>query len=123
MTVTDEMMQQLVEGFLENMPRKTSDRYFAGNTTTVLAGTQLTATFTLDKTYVVRLVKAYADARTGCTYQWWINGLVFVLNEIEFHMGKPVTGDSIILIYANPTAADVVIMYSIQGWGDSKSGG
>lgn len=121
--VTDEQIQMLVEALLENQPRKTSDRFNAGNTATVLAGTQLTVTFTLDKTYVIRVVRAYVDARPGCTYQWWIDGQVRVLNEVEFYMGKPVTGNSIVLVYANPTAGDVVIQYFISGWGDTKAGG
>jgi hypothetical protein len=122
MSELDEKVATLIDALLENQPRVSSDRYFAGTTNTVVAGTQLTATFTLDKTYAVRLLRAYADARTGCTYRWWINGQVYALNEIEFYLGKPVNGD-IKLIIANTSAADAVIDYFIQGWGDLKIGG
>lgn len=123
MTELDDKIEQLIDALRENQPRVTSDRYFVGDTDTILAGTQLTVTFTLDKTYVVRLFRAYADARTGCAYQWWIDGKPFVLNEVEFYMGKPITGDNITLVIANTSGVDVIISYYIQGWGDMKAGG
>jgi len=114
---------RLVDAMLENQPRLTSDRYNVGDTDTITAGNQLTVTFTLSKDYVVRLVKAYADSRTGCTYTWVIDGKTYSLNEIEFYNGKPITGESIKLIIANTSGVDVTIGYFLRGWGDLKSGG
>lgn len=122
MTELEEKIGLLVDALLENMPRRTSDRYCVGDTDTILAGTQLTVTFTLGKQWVVRLVKAYADARTGCTYTWVIDGNAYSLNEVEFYLGKPINQD-IKLIIANASAVSVDIGYSIQGWGDLRSGG
>ena len=116
-------LQILIDALLENQPRKTSDRYFVGDTDTILAGTQLTVTFSLSKDYVVRLVEAYADARTDCNYTWVIDGQSYTLNEVKFYLGKPITGESITLIIANTSAADVIIAYYIVGWGDFKAGG
>lgn len=121
--MTMERLELMVESLLENMPRKTSDRYFVGDTDTILAGTQLTVTFSLSKDYVVRLVNAYADARTGCNYTWVIDGKTYGLNEVEFYLGKPITGESITLIIANTSGVDVDVAYFIQGWGDSRAGG
>lgn len=121
--ITDEQLQKLFEALLENQPRVTSDRYNVGDTDTIAGGAQLTVTFTLDPSYVVRLVRAYADARAACTYVWWIDGRPFLLNEVEFYMGKPVTGDNITLVIANTGIPAVVISYYLYGWGDLKSGG
>ena len=107
-------LQILIDALLENQPRKTSDRYFVGDTDTILAGTQLTVTFSLSKDYVVRLVEAYADARTDCNYTWVIDGKAYTLNEVKFYLGKPITGESITLIIANTSAADVIIAYYIK---------
>ncbi len=118
-----EQIDKLVEALLENQPRRTSDRFFVGDTDTILLGTQLTVTFRLDPQYVVRLVRAYADARTGCNYTWMIDGKATNLNEVDYYLGKPITGESITLIIANTSAVDVDIGYFLSGWGDLKAGG
>ena len=123
MTELEEKIQILIEAMLENQPRKTSDRYFTGDTDDITTGTSLTVTFTLSKQWVVRLLKAYADSRTGCTYTWIIDGKSYDLNELEFYKGKPITGETIVLIIANTSGITQTVGYFIQGWGDLKAGG
>jgi len=122
MNEAEERIDMLIRAQMENQPRVTSDRYFAADTDTVAFGAQLTVTFTLSKLYVVRLVKAYADARVDCTYTWMIDGVASSFNEVEYYMGKPVHMD-IVLIIANTGLADVDVGYYIMGWGDLRGGG
>lgn len=112
----------LIDAMLENQPRLTSDRFNGANSDTLIANTQLTVTFTLSKDFVVRLVKAYCDVRSGCTYQWIIDGQVYNINSVEFYLGKPLHQD-VKLIVANTSAVTVSIGYYIMGWADQKAGG
>lgn len=126
MPIENELLEKilrLVEAELENQPRVTSDRYNTGDTDSIATATSLTVTFTLNKAFVVRLLKAYADSRTGCTYTWVIDGKTYGLNEIEFYKGKPITGENIKLIIANTSGSTQTVGYFIRGWGDLKSGG
>jgi len=124
MTELEEKLLVLVDAMLENQPRLTSDRYFVGLTTTVPHATEVTITFTFGKQWVIRLLKAYADSRSNCTYKWMIDGKAFDINEIEFYKGKPITGENIKLIIANSDVIDdQTIGYFVMGWGDLKAGG
>ena len=120
MTEFEEKLDILIEAMLENAPRRTSDRYCVGDTDSILTGTQLTITFALSKLWVTRLLKAYADSRTGCTYTWNIDGKLHKLNELEFYMGKPLTGEEIVLVVANTSGSTQTVGYFISGWGDLK---
>ena len=117
-------LQTLIDSMLENQPRLTSDRFYSGGTDTLAGGSnvQLTVTFTLSKAFVIRLLKVYADARTGVTYAWIIDGKTYSFNEVAFYMGKPVHND-IKLIMVNTSPVSVTIGYHIEGWGDLKAGG
>lgn len=123
MTELEEKLQILVDAMLENQPRKTSDRFFSGDTDDILTGTSLTVTFTLSAQWVIRLLKAYADSRTGCTYSWLVDGKSYDINELEFYMGKPITAETITLIVANTSGSTQTVGYYIKGWGDLKAGG
>ena len=123
MTELEEKLQTLVDAMLENQPRKTSDRFFSGDTDDILTGTSLTVTFTLSAQWVIRLLKAYADSRTGCTYSWLVDGKSYDINELEFYMGKPITAETITLIVANTSGSTQTVGYYIKGWGDLKAGG
>jgi hypothetical protein len=118
MTEFEEKIQTLVETMLENQPRKTSDRYFSGDTDDITTGTSLTVTWTLNKLWVTRLTNAYADSRTGCTYTWLIDGKSYSLNKLEFYQGKPITGETIVLVIANTSGSTQTVGYYIMGWGD-----
>ena len=118
MTELEEKLNTLIEAMLENQPRKTSDRYFVGDTDDIATGTSLMVAFTLSKLWVTRLVKAYADSRTGCTYTWNIDGKSYNLNELEFYQGKPLTGEKIVLVIANTSGSTQAVGYFISGWGD-----
>ena len=120
MTELDEKIALLIDALLENAPRRTSDRYFVGDTDDITTGTSLTVTFTLSKLWVTRLVKAYADSRTGCTYTWNIDGKSYSLNELEFYKGKPLTGEKIVLVIANTSGSTQTMGYYVMGWGDLK---
>ena len=123
MTELEEKLSKLIDTFLENMPRVTSDRFDAGGTWTLPTATQVKFTFDIDlPNYVVRLIKAYADSRTGCTYKWIINGQTWTLNEQEFYLGKPMTTNPV-LIVANTSGVDQTFGYKTIGWGDLKAGG
>ena len=117
--VDEEKLNKLVEAQLENYPRKESDRFSTGRTYTVGTGTQLTITFVLDKTWLVRILRAYADSRTNCSYRWVINGKSELINDIEFRYGKTVHSDAK-LIVANTGAADQDFSCRLDGWGDLK---
>ena len=119
----EEKLNILVDAMLENQPRRESDRFFTGDVDTILSGTALTVTFSLNALFVVKVVEVYADARTGCTYAWVINGAAYTLNELQFYKGKPVSGDSIKLIISNTSLISVDVGYYIKGWGDMKTGG
>jgi hypothetical protein len=106
---------------LENMPSLKSDRFCAGDTDTITAGTRLTITFPITKLWVIRLVKFYADAVIGLDYQWIINGQVYPMSEGEFYQAKVIHND-IKLTIENPTASDEDVAYRIVGWGDLVSG-
>jgi hypothetical protein len=70
-------------------------------------------------------VKAYADSRTGCTYQWIIDGKTYDYNEVEFYLGKIVSGETlqtITLIIANTSGSTQTVDYYIVGWGDRREG-
>ena len=123
MTELEESLQLLIKAMLENQPRHSSDRFDAGGTYTLPTAIQVKLTFDLDlPLYVVRLIKAYADSRSGCTYKWIINGQTWNLNEQEFYMGK-VVHDNPVLIVANTSGVDQTFGYKIIGWGDLKTGG
>lgn len=115
----EERLEKLIRVQLENQPSIESDRFFVGDSDTVLASTSLTVTFVLDPLYVVRLVEGYCDAREGLSYRWIINGLSVPLNEVKYYLGKVVHAD-IVLVVTNPTGADEDIAYYIHGWGDQK---
>lgn len=118
-----EKIRTLIDALLENQPRLTSDRFDAGGTYALPTATQVTITFDIDAPkYVVRLIKTYADSRTGCTYKWMINGQSWSLNEQEFYMGK-VIHDNPVLIVANTSGVTQTFGYKIVGWGDLKTGG
>jgi hypothetical protein len=119
----EQKLDKLIAVMLENQPSLKSDRFCAGDTDTISAGTQLTVTFVVDERWIVRLTKFYADAVVGLDYQWIINGQVYPMSEGEFYLGKPIArGSDIKLIIANPTASDEDIAYRIVGWGDLVSG-
>jgi len=120
MAELDEKIALLIDALLENAPRRTSDRYVVGDTDDIATGTSLTVTFTLSKLWVTRLVKAYADSRTGCTYTWIIDGKSYSLNILEFYKGKPLTGETIVLVVANTSGATQTVGYFVSGWGDLK---
>ena len=123
MTELEEKLKILTDAMLENMPRKESDRFFVGDTDDILTGTSLTITFTLNKRWVTRLVKAYADSRTGCTYTWNVDGKSYTLNELEFYKGKPLTGETIVLVIANTSGSTQTVGYYCSGWGDRIGAG
>ena len=116
----EEKLQTLIDALLENMPSKNSDRFFTADTDDILTGTQLTVTFSLSKLWVIRLLEAYADSRTGCTYTWNIDGKPYGINTVEFYKGKPITGESIVLVIANTSGSTQTVGYYIKGWGDLK---
>jgi hypothetical protein len=119
----EQKLDKLIAVTLENQPSLKSDRFCAGDTDTITAGTQLTITFAVDERWIVRLTKFYADAVVGLDYQWIINGQVYPMSEGEFYLGKPIArGSDIKLIIANPTASDEDVAYRIVGWGDLVSG-
>jgi hypothetical protein len=119
----EQKLDKLIAVTLENQPSLKSDRFCAGDTDTISAGTELTITFVIDERWIVRLTKFYADAVVGLDYRWIINGQVYPMSEGEFYLGKPIArGSDIKLIIANPTASDEDIAYRIIGWGDLVSG-
>ena len=121
MTELEEKLLLVLDGILENQPRKTSERYNVGKAVnTVTAGTVMTITFTLADLYVTRLVEAYAALRTNCTYAWNINGKINELNEIEFIGGLPITAKTIVLKITNSGGTDQSVPYFLKGWGDLK---
>ena len=118
-------IEKLVDAMRENQPQLGSDRFNVGSSDNIVTGTQLTVTFTLNPQWITHLVKAYADSRTGCTYQWVIDGKAYGYNEVEFHMGKIVSGEAvqtIVLIIANTSGSTVSVDYYIMGWGDRREG-
>ena len=120
-TELEELTRNVMESILENQPRKTSERYNVGSSsTTVAAGTATTVTFTLADLYVTKLVEAYAALRTNCTYLWNINGKTNDLSEIEFIGGLPITAKTIVLKITNSGGTDQSVPYYIKGWGDLK---
>jgi hypothetical protein len=119
----EQKLDKLIAVMLENQPSLKSDRFCAGDTDTITAGTELTITFVVDERWIVRLTKFYADAVVGLDYQWIINGQVYPMSEGEFYLGKPIArGSDIKLIIENPTASDEDVAYRITGWGDLVSG-
>jgi hypothetical protein len=119
----EQKLDKLIAVMLENQPSLKSDRFCAGDTDTITAGTELTITFVVDERWIVRLTKFYADAVVGLDYQWVINGQLYPMSEGEFYLGKPIArGSDIKLIIANPTASDEDVAYRIVGWGDLVSG-
>jgi len=115
----EKKLEKLIAVQLENQPSVESDRFFVGDSDTLLAGTSLTVTFGISKLYVVRLIEGYCDVRTGFTYQWIIDGVSLPLNQFKYHLGK-VAHSQVQLIITNPTAADEDVGYYIMGWGDQK---
>ena len=121
MTELEELLRDVLEGILENAPRRTSERYNVGKAVnTVTHGTVMTITFTLADLYVTRLVEAYAALRTNCAYEWNINGKINELNEIEFIGGLPITAKTIVLKITNSGGTDQSVPYFLKGWGDLK---
>jgi len=118
-------LERLIDAMRENQPQLGSNRFNVGSSDNIATGTQLTVTFTLNPQWITHLVKAYADSKTGCTYQWIIDGKLYDYNEVEFHMGKIVSGETaqtITLIIANTSGSTVTVDYYIIGWGDRREG-
>ena len=118
MTELEDKLQELIDQMRENQPKVSSDRFFTGDTDDIATGTSLEVTFTLSSQWVIRLLKAYADSRTGCTYKWNIDGKIHELNEVEFYKGKPITAENIVLKISNTSGSTQTVGYYIQGWGD-----
>ena len=119
MPVDDEKVNKFLEAQLENYPRKESDRFSTGRTYTVAAGQQLIVTFIIDETWLVRILRAYADSRTGCNYRWMIDGKAELINEIEYRYGKTIHGD-VKLIVENTGGVEQDLACRLDGWGDYK---
>lgn len=125
--MTDEQFAEVLTKFdlmitstLENQPRITSDRFNPGATSPLGGGATLTVTFPVNiARYEVRLVRAYADVRALCTYNWTINGFGYAKNEVQLIGGIWLHSD-IILVVVNTGIPAVEISFEIQGWGDSK---
>ena len=118
-------LEKLIDAMRENQPQLGADKFNVGGSDDIATGTQLTVTFTLNPQWITHLVKAYADARTGCTYKWLIDGKLYDYNEVEFYKGKIVSGETtqtIVLIIANTSGSTVTIDYYIMGWGDRREG-
>ena len=115
----EKKLEKLIAVQLENQPSVESDRFFVGDSDTILAGTSLTVTFGISQLYVVRLVEGYCDVRTGFTYLWMIDGVSTPLNQFKYHLGK-VVHSQVQLIISNPTASDGEVGYYLMGWGDQK---
>ena len=122
MSELEDKIEKLIDAFRENMPSKESDRFMAGDTDVIANNTSLTVTFTLSKLWVTRLIKAYADSRSGCTYTWNIDGKSYNLNELEFYKGKPLVGEEIVLVIANTSGSTQTVGYFVSGWGDRVGG-
>ena len=124
MTELEEKLLTLVDALLENQPRQTSEKWDVGAPYTLVASTQYTFTFVMDTDkYVMRLIEAAVDARTGLTFKWIVNGKIVTENpawEPPYGIG---VNDDIKLIVANTTLANLDVFYRIRGWGDLKSGG
>jgi hypothetical protein len=118
----EQKLDKLIAVMLENQPSLKSDRFCAGDTDTITAGTELTITFVVDERWIVRLTKFYADAVVGLDYQWIINGQVYPMSEGEFYLGKPIARGSDIKLIIETTASDEDVAYRITGWGDLVSG-
>ena len=119
MPIDDEKVNKFLEAQLENYPRKESDRFSTGRTYTVAAGQQLIVTFIIDETWLVRILRAYADSRTDCNYRWIIDGKSELINEIEYRYGKTVHGD-VKLIVENTGSVAQDLACRLDGWGDYK---
>ena len=122
MSELEDKIEKLIDAFRENMPSKESDRFMVGDTDDINTGTSLTVTFTLSKSWVTRLIKAYSDSRSGCTYTWNIDGKSYNLNELEFYKGKPLVGEEIVLVIANTSGSTQALGYFVSGWGDRVGG-
>ena len=115
----EKKLEKLITVQLENQPSVESDRFFVGDSDTLLAGTSLTVTFGISKLYVVRLIEGYCDVRTDFTYKWIIDGVSLPLNQFKYHLGK-VVHSQVQLIISNTTSSDEDVGYYIMGWGDQK---
>ena len=123
--VLEKKLEKLIDAMRENEPQFGSDRFNVGDSDNITTGTSLTVTFTLNPQWITHLVKAYSDKRTGCTYKWIINGKLYEYNEVEFHKGKVVSGETvqtITLIIANTSGSTATVDYFIMGWGDRREG-
>ena len=119
MPIDEEKLNKLIEAQLENYPRAASERFSTGRSYTVTAGMRLTVTFFIEKTWLVRILRAYADSRTNCNHRWVLSGRSELINDIEFRYGKTVH-DNIELLVANTGAADQDLSCRLDGWGDYK---
>ena len=121
----EKKLEKLIDAMRENEPQLGADKFNVGDTDDITTGTSLTVTWTLNPQWITHLVKAYADNRTGCTYKWIINGKLREYNEVKFHKGKVVSGETvqtITLIIANSSGSTVTIDYLVMGWGDRREG-
>lgn len=118
-------IDKLIDDIRNNQPQLGSDRLNVGDNDSITTGTQLTVTFTLNPQWITHLVEAYADKKIGCTYTWIINGASYNYNDVKFHKGKIVSGETvqtITLIVVNTSGSSVDIDYFIEGWGDRREG-
>ena len=123
--ILEKKLEKLIDAMRENAPQLGADKFNVGDTDNIATSTRLTVTWFLNPQWITHLTKAYADNRTGCTYKWVINGKLREYNEVEFHKGKVVSGETvqtITLIIANSSGSTVSVDYSIMGWGDRREG-
>jgi len=121
----EKKLEKLIDAMRENQPQLGADKFNSGGSDDIPTGTELTLTWNVYSQWITHLVKAYADNRTGCTYQWIINGKLYEYNEMEFYKGKVVSGETvqtITLIIANTSGSTVTIDYMVIGWGDRREG-
>ena len=122
---TEAKLNKVLDDMRNNHPQFGSDRFFTGASYDITTGTELTVTFTLNPEWITHLVKAYADARTDCTYKWIIDGKSYALNEVEFYKGRIVSQQTVSLIVlkvANASGSTQTVDYYVQGWGDRREG-
>ena len=121
----EKKLEKLIDAMRENQPGLGADKFNVGDSDDIATGTALTVSWILNPQWITHLLKAYADKRTSCTYKWIINGKLHEYNEVEFHKGKVVSGETvqtITLIIANASGSTVTVDYFIMGWGDRREG-
>ncbi len=72
--------------------------------------------------YDTHLHELYADARTGLTYEWQIDGQPFPTSLVKFASGRQML-HTLVLVMTNTSSKAWTITAYAEGWGNYKGRG